>query len=80
MRRRIKPTMVSTIDPRNAGRNPCTANPGTKIDASFSRNAFQISQNRPSVSNVSGIVRILSGHPTRVFTMAITTVAIKAVP
>ena len=29
---------------------------------------------------VRGIVRILSGHPTMVFTMAITTVAINAVP
>ena len=68
------------MDPKKAGRKPLTENPGTKTDASFKRNAFKISQNRPKVSRVNGRVRSLSGHPTSVFTMAITTVAISAVP
>ncbi len=72
-------TSASTMAPKKAAKKPCTAKPGTKAEANQSISALMTHQKIPSVTMVSGKVRIFNTSPRVAFTSPMTTAAIRAV-
>src|SRR5258708_7715440 len=73
-------TRLSTMAPRNAGRNPSIRNPGTSAAAISSISALITSQNKPSVTMLRGNVTIFRKKPIVPLTSPITMAAISAAP